>query len=63
MNLPTMENMPHWLEDRHRALNFASRECYRLRDLCDDQAERDDFEAIGDDYFARAIALLDEWYA
>jgi hypothetical protein len=52
--------MPDRIELRCHRLNRAARRCYDLRNAASGDAAAD-FEAVGDVYFGRSLALLAEW--
>ncbi len=62
MLLDTME-MPDWLDRRHAELGRAARECYSLRNAATSPCEAADFEAVGDVYFMRQLAVSAEFEA
>lgn len=57
------ESMPAWLDEHHASLNRAARACYALRNATDNPARALDYEDMGDVYYARAIAIVEEWTA
>lgn len=55
--------MPVVVEARRQSLLTAASSCYKRRDWEGESERADDFEVIGDVYFAQARALLAEWTA
>lgn len=60
------EPLPAWLEAKHHAHCVTAREFYTLRNWHADAGEfdrADHYQARGDEYFARATAILNEFEA